>query len=86
MTVDRDKPPSTEVRTAKAFHLPNNQHQEFIFAARQIPKQIREIAWTFPLVAPEFFRKALREHADRPGPLRSCIRHRPLSSSLRAQR
>jgi hypothetical protein len=27
---------------AKAFRLPNNQHQEFIFAARQIPKQIRE--------------------------------------------
>jgi hypothetical protein len=45
---------------AKAFRLPNNQNQEFIFAARQIPKQIREIAYAFPLIAPKFFRKALK--------------------------
>jgi hypothetical protein len=46
---------------AQAFGLRNEEREEFIFVARQIPEQIQEIAQNFPNVAPKYFRKALKK-------------------------
>lgn len=50
---------------AQAFGLRNEEREEFIFVARQIPEQIQEIAQNFPNVAPKYFRKALKKSPDK---------------------
>lgn len=52
-------------RVAQAFGLRNEEREEFIFVARQIPEQIQEIAQNFPNIAPKYFRKALKKATDK---------------------